>query len=77
MASLPYRFEIASKMKPLRDFFIVLFFVFLGSQLDLSQIFSYSIPIIVFTLFVLIATPLIVIALMTMMGYKAKNGLMV
>lgn len=64
-------------MKPLRDFFIVLFFVFLGSQLDLSQVFSYSLPIIIFTIFVLIATPLIVMVVMTFLGYKAKNGFLV
>jgi Kef-type K+ transport system membrane component KefB len=64
MASLPYRFEIESKMRPLRDFFIVLFFVFLGSQLQLNELVSYIIPIIVFSLFVLIGKPLIVIGIM-------------
>lgn len=29
LAASPYRFEIGSKMKPLRDFFIMIFFVFL------------------------------------------------
>ena len=39
LASSPYQFEISSRIKPLRDFFIVMFFVLLGSQMiQVSQI---------------------------------------
>ena len=77
LASLPYRFEIASKMKSLRDFFVVLFFVFLGSQLQFVGIGAYIVPIIVLSLFVLIGKPLIVMGLMGLMWYKKKNWLLV
>jgi Kef-type K+ transport system membrane component KefB len=77
LATLPYRFEISSRMKPLRDFFIVLFFVFLGSQLQFSDVSVYIVPIIVFSAFVLIGNPFIVMVLMGWMGYKRKNGMMV
>lgn len=77
LATLPYRFEISSRMKPLRDFFIVLFFVFLGSQLQFSDVSVYIIPIVVFSLFVLVGNPFIVMVLMWWMGYKRKNGMMV
>lgn len=77
LATLPYRFEISSRMKPLRDFFIVLFFVFLGSQLQFSDVSVYIVPIIVFSLFVLVGNPFIVMVLMGWMGYKRKNGMMV
>lgn len=77
LATLPYRFEISSRMKPLRDFFIVLFFVFLWSQLQFSDVSVYIVPIIVFSLFVLIGNPFIVMVLMGLMGYKRKNGMMV
>jgi len=77
LASLPYRFEISSRMKPLRDFFIVLFFVFLWSQLQFSDVSVYIVPIIIFSLFVLIGNPFIVMTLMWRMGYKRKNGMMV
>lgn len=33
LASSPYQFEISSKIRPLRDFFIVMFFILLGSQM--------------------------------------------
>jgi len=77
LAALPYRFEISSRMKPLRDFFIVLFFVFLWSQLQFSDVSLYIVPIVIFSLFVLIGNPFIVMVLMGWMGYKRKNGMMV
>ncbi len=74
LASTPYKFEIISKMKPLRDFFIVLFFIILGSQMVFADISIYIIPIIIFSLFILIGNPLIVIFLMGSMGYTRRNG---
>jgi Kef-type K+ transport system membrane component KefB len=70
----PYRFEITSKMKPLRDFFIFMFFVLLGSQMVFTNISAYAVPIAVFSLFVLIGNPLIVLFLMGRLGYTRKNG---
>ena len=77
MASLPYRFEIESKMKPLRDFFIMLFFVFLGSQLDFSQLWWSRWLIVIFSFFVLVVKPLIIFVLMRLLGYTSKNSLFV
>ena len=33
LASSPFQYQISSKVKPLRDFFIVMFFILLGSQM--------------------------------------------
>ncbi len=38
LATVPYRFEIMSKVKSLRDFFVILFFVYLGSTLSFAGI---------------------------------------
>ncbi|MFH1332338.1 MAG: cation:proton antiporter [archaeon] len=70
----PYNYEISSKMKPLRDFFIILFFIFLGSQMVIADISRYFIPAIIFSLFILIGNPLIVMILMGLMGYSKRNG---
>lgn len=72
----PYHHEISSKMKVLRDFFIVLFFILLGSQMIFSNITEYILPIIIFSLFILIGNPLIVLVLMGMMGYTKRSGFM-
>ena len=45
----PLRYGISSKLKPLRDFFIILFFIMLGSQMVFTNIGQYIIPIIIFS----------------------------
>ncbi|MBU1136424.1 MAG: cation:proton antiporter [Nanoarchaeota archaeon] len=68
----PYHYEISSRMKPLRDFFIILFFILLGSQMVFGSIAQLIIPAMVFSLFILIGNPLIVLVLMGFLGYKKK-----
>jgi len=70
----PYHYEISSKMRPLRDFFIILFFILLGSQMVFGNINELIIPAIIFSLFILIGNPLIVMILMGLLGYKKKTG---
>jgi Kef-type K+ transport system membrane component KefB/Trk K+ transport system NAD-binding subunit len=70
----PYHFEISSKMKPLRDFFLILFFIMLGSQMVFSNIYSNIWLILIFSLFVLIGNPIIVMALMGLLGYTKRNS---
>ena len=74
LAMSPYRMEISSKMIPLRDFFIILFFILLGSQLSFSDVTQYIWPIIVFSLFILIGNPLIVMVIMGLLGYTKRNS---
>ncbi len=70
----PYKYEISSKMRPVRDFFLVLFFILLGYQVGLRDITQYVLPIIFFSLLVLVGNPLIVLILMGRLGYTKRNG---
>jgi len=70
----PFHYEISSKMRPLRDFFIILFFILLGSQMVFGNFGDLIIPAIIFSLFILIGNPLIVMILMGFLGYKKKTG---
>jgi Kef-type K+ transport system membrane component KefB len=70
----PYHFEISSKMKPLRDFFLILFFIMLGSQMVFSNIFEYMHIILGLSLFVLVGNPIIVMILMGLLGYTKRNS---
>ncbi len=70
----PYRYEISCRMKSFRDFFIVLFFVLLGSQMIFADVTLYIVPIIVLSLFILVGNPLIVMTLMGMLGYTRRNS---
>jgi len=70
----PYHYEISSKMRPLRDFFIILFFILLGSQMVFENISYFILPAVIFSLFILIGNPLIVMALMGLLGYKKRTS---
>jgi hypothetical protein len=74
LASSSYRYEVAARIRPLRDFFILMFFVYLGTQMEFANFSQYILPIVVFSLFVLLGNPLIVMILMGAMGYKKRTG---
>lgn len=66
--------QIISKVKSLRDFFILLFFVVLGFHLDFSNIGEVIVPAIIISIFVLIAKPIIVMSLLGLLGYKKRTS---
>lgn len=70
----PFRHEISFKLKPLRDFFIVLFFIILGSQMSFSDITPHIGQIIALSAFILVGNPIIVMVLMGLLGYTKRNG---
>lgn len=75
IASIPYTLNIIGKIVSLRDFFIVLFFVYLGLQItSFSEITSILPQGIILSLFVLIGNPLIVMILIGLLGYKKNIG---
>ncbi|MBL3551851.1 cation:proton antiporter [Rhodovulum sulfidophilum] len=74
LASTPYRETIAARLAPLRDFLLLFFFIALGAALDLSLLGAHVPGAILFSLFVLIGNPLIVLAIMGAMGYRKRTG---
>ncbi len=70
----PYHYEINSRMKLMRDFFIILFFILLGSQMVLGDITKFIVPLAVFSLFILVGNPLVVMILMGILGYRKKTS---
>jgi Kef-type K+ transport system membrane component KefB len=74
LASTAYRDAIGARLSGLRDFLLLFFFLDLGSKLDLSALGSELLPSVVLSLFVLIGNPLIVLAIMGTMGYRARTG---
>ncbi|MEI8091904.1 MAG: cation:proton antiporter [bacterium] len=69
-----FKYEITSKVKSLRDFFIVMYFVLLGSQVNFAGTARLIPMIIIFTLFVLIIKPLITMIIFGLMGHTKKNN---
>lgn len=74
IASTPFRDAIGSRLISLRDFLLLFFFIHLGSTLNLSLLGGEVLPAVVFSLFVLIGNPLIVMVIMGRMGYRKRTG---
>jgi Kef-type K+ transport system membrane component KefB len=69
LASLPYATEMAARLKPLRDFFIVLFFVVLGENLGFHALQESIVPAIILSLIVIIGKPIFVMSSLGALGY--------
>jgi len=70
----PYRHEISSKTKPFRDFFLLIFFIFISTQIVSISLSDSLIPIIVFSALVLFGNPLIIMTIMGLMNYTKKTS---
>lgn len=74
IASTPYREQVAARLVSLRDFLLLFFFIELGATLDLSTLDAQLGASMIFSLFVLIGNPLIVMIIMGYMGYRKRTG---
>ena len=74
IASTAYREAIASRLTGLRDFLLLFFFIDLGSGLNLTAAGVQLWTALVLSLFVLVGNPLIVVAIMGVMGYRRRTG---
>lgn len=70
LANSPFHYEIQGKVKPLRDFFVTLFFVYLGSQVVFEQLGLVLPLILVFTLYALIVKPAIILLILGLFGFR-------
>ncbi|MEK7183007.1 MAG: cation:proton antiporter family protein [Patescibacteria group bacterium] len=69
-----FQHEIEAKIRPLRDFFLVLFFVVLGTQLVATDVVHLAVPIVAFSLLILAGNPIVLVAIMRLMGYHPRTG---
>ena len=74
LANSSENFQIAAKIKTLRDFFILIFFVILGASFVFSNFSNVAIPILLFSIFVLLGNPLIVLVIMGIMGFRKRTS---
>lgn len=70
LASSPYHLQIQGKVKPLRDFFLTLFFIYLGSQVRVEYLLPAFPAVIAFTLFAVIVKPIIYMIILSFFGFK-------
>lgn len=74
LANSSENFQIAARVKALRDFFITLFFVVLGMEMTFTNLNIILIPGILFSLFVIFIKPLIVISMTGFLGYRKRTS---
>ena len=77
IASSPYRIQISARVKPLRDFFTILFFILLGASLSSGASQVLLSHVIWLSAFILIAKPLIVFAVMLSIGFRNRTSFLV
>jgi Kef-type K+ transport system membrane component KefB len=74
LASSKYALDLSGKMKPLRDFFIVLFFVFFGSQLTGPITGTIVRDALILSAAVMILKPLVVMITLKWLGYTKRTN---
>jgi Kef-type K+ transport system membrane component KefB len=74
LASSPFRESISGRLVTIRDFLLLFFFIDLGARLDLGLLGAELGRATVLSLFVLVGNPLIVMAIMGVMGYRRRTG---
>ncbi|MBI4098879.1 MAG: cation:proton antiporter [Candidatus Magasanikbacteria bacterium] len=67
-----YRFEISARLRSIRDFFIIVFFVLLGLSADLDSIALVLPAALLLSLLVIIGKPLVVMMVMGLLGYTRR-----
>lgn len=75
IASMSYSRGVSSRLRPLRDFFVVVFFISLGASLEISNIGAVWLPVVILSGFVIALKPLIVMIILGILGYKKKTSL--
>ena len=74
LANSQVHFEIQAKIRPIRDLFIILFFIVFGANLGLGSLGHFVWPALIFSAVVLIINPLSVFLIMSFLGYKPRTS---
>ena len=76
LASTSFRESINARLSSLRDFLLLFFFIELGAKFELAALGDAMFAAILFSVFVLIGNPLIVMVIMGYMGYRKRTSFM-
>ncbi len=77
LSTSPYATEISSKIRPLRDFFLVIFFIILGLSLQVQQIGSILLVSVVLSALALIFKPLVIMFFGRIARYTKRTNFLV
>jgi Kef-type K+ transport system membrane component KefB len=74
LASSNFAKEISSRLKPIQDFFIAMFFVLLGANLFIENLQSLIVPIILLVLFVIVVKLLLSFWILNLIGHRTRTS---
>jgi Kef-type K+ transport system membrane component KefB len=76
LAQLPVAHELRRRVHPLMNFFIAIFFIALGAQMELEAATQNWLPAVVLSLFVIIGNPFIFMFIIARGGYSERTSFM-
>lgn len=76
LAATPYNIEISARIRPLRDFFITIFFATLGIQIIWASLGKFLVPFIIFSLFAILGKTIIILLIMKYLGFRKRVSFM-
>ncbi|HEX5447723.1 MAG TPA: cation:proton antiporter [Candidatus Saccharimonadales bacterium] len=74
LAPLPSAQEIGARLRPLRDFFLIVFFISLGSNLIFGQVGHMVVLIVVSVVIAVIIKPLVAMSVLGFLGYTKRTS---
>ncbi|MFA6537261.1 MAG: cation:proton antiporter [Patescibacteria group bacterium] len=77
LSASPYQLEISSRVKPLRDFFLIIFFIVLGSEMAMVSLVPVMAVAVILSLFILIGNPFILYILLRWQKFTRRNSFLV
>ena len=76
LASSEFRESIGARLTSLRDFLLLFFFIDLGARLEWDTVGAQMGNALIFSVFVLVGNPLIVVIIMGILGCRRRTGLL-
>lgn len=74
LANLSISSEINLRLRPLKEFFLIIFFIYLGFNIFIPQVKHYILAVILLSLFVIIGNPIIMYFLSRLMKINKKTS---
>ena len=74
LSSSPYQIEIGSRIRPLRDFFLILFFIVLGSEMGIGSFGKIWFPALILSIFILVGNSVILYFIFRFFKFTRKNS---
>ncbi|OGE83413.1 MAG: hypothetical protein A2846_01415 [Candidatus Doudnabacteria bacterium RIFCSPHIGHO2_01_FULL_49_9] len=76
LAGSAEHFQISARLKPLRDFFLIILFIGLGARMLSGGGSEIAVPVLLLSLSVLALKPLLVLLSLCALGYKPRTSLL-